>query len=59
MTDRKKKGIGFFITGGVFLIAGFIYATMSADPSWFATAITLVGLIAEFFGFKTVFPDTD
>ena len=59
MTNRKKKGIGFFISGAVFIVAGFIFSTMDVNPVWLNSAMILVGMIAEFFGFKTVFPDTD
>lgn len=57
MSPRKKKGIGFFISGAVFLVAGFVFVSMDATPEWVASSVSLVGLIAEFFGFKTVFPD--
>ena len=59
MTDRKKKGIGYFVSGAVFIVAGFIMVAMDANPAWLGSVAALLGLVAEFFGFKTVFPDTD
>lgn len=59
MTPRKKRGVGFFISGAAFIVGGFISFAFSEDPTWFATGISLVGLIASFFGFTTVFPDTE
>lgn len=58
MSPRKKKGIGFFISGAVFLVVGFVFVSMDTTPEWVSSGISLVGLIAEFFGFSTVFPDT-
>lgn len=59
MTSRKKKGIGYFISGTVFIVVGFVMTTMDADPAWLSAGLALVGLIAEFFGFQKVFPDVD
>ena len=59
MTDRKKRGIGFFLSGLTFVVGGIVSFAMSEDPTWFATGVSLVGLIATFFGFKVVFPDQE
>lgn len=59
MTDRKKRGVGFFISGLTFIVGGFISFAFSEDPTWFATALGFVGLIATYFGFKVVFPDQE
>lgn len=59
MTGRKKRGIGYFVSGAVFIVAGFVMVTLDADPAWLASGVALLGLVAEFFGFKTVFPDTE
>lgn len=57
MSPRKKKGIGFFISGIVFVVVGGVFVFAEATPEWVSAGMGLVGLIAEFFGFKTVFPD--
>lgn len=59
MSDRKKTGIGLFISGVVFLVVGFFFTFAEVTPDWVAGVIAVVGLIAEYLGFKTVFPDTD
>ena len=59
MTDRKKKGIGFLISGVVFLGVGGVFIGMEVTPDWLAMVIQGVGLIANLLGFATVFPDRD
>jgi hypothetical protein len=59
MTDRKKKGIGFFVSGGVFVAAGAVFTFMSATPEWFVTTIQVIGIVAGALGFKLVFPDVE
>lgn len=59
MTTRKKRGVGFFISGAAFIVGGAICFATQVTPGWFPTVISLVGLVAGFFGFQTVFPDTD
>ena len=59
MTPRKKKGVGFFISGAAFIAGGFISVFMVEDPSWYQGAIGFIGLIAAYFGFNVVFPDND
>ena len=59
MTDRKKKGIGFLISGSVFLAIGGIFLGLEITPDWVGTVVGIVGLVANALGFSTVFPDTD
>jgi len=59
MTDRKKKGIGFLISGVVFAGVGTIFMTMTVTPDWVGQVVMLVGVIANALGFKTVFPDME
>lgn len=59
MTDRKKKGIGFLISGVVFLGVGGVFIGLDVTPDWLAMVIQGVGLIANLLGFATVFPDQD
>lgn len=59
MTDRKKKGIGFLVSGSVFVALGGIFLALPVTPDWVGTVIGIVGLVANALGFTTVFPDTD
>ena len=59
MSDRKKKGIGLFISGIAFIVVGFFFTFADVTPDWVAGVIAVVGLVAEYLGFSTVFPDTD
>lgn len=59
MTARKKKGVGFLISGGAFFVAAVVMFSTTATPAWLGTSLTIVGMIANFFGFTTVFPDAD
>ena len=59
MTDRKKKGVGFLISGIVFAGVGVAFISATATPEWIGTVIVLIGVVANALGFKTVFPDTE
>lgn len=59
MTARKKKGIGYLISSGAFLLAAIVTFTTAATPAWLSTSFVIVGMITNFFGIITVFPDTD
>ena len=59
MTTRKKRGVGYFISGAAFIVGGAICFAAQVTPVWFPAAISLVGLVAGFFGFKFVYPDED
>lgn len=59
MSNRKKKGIGFFVSGAIFVVVGVFTATTGAAPEWFSGVLTAVGLAAEYFGFQVVYPDTE
>lgn len=59
MTDRKKKGIGFFVSGIVFTLVGGFMVFTGAAPEWIGGLIAFLGVASEFFGFKTVFPDVE
>ena len=57
LTDRKKKGIGFFIGGAAFIAAGVVFFLLPATPAWLATAFSVVGAVGAILGFTVVFPD--
>ena len=59
MTARKKKGIGFLISGAVFIVAGGVFVGVPTTPDWLVPVMGLVGLIANFLGFVVVFPDIE
>lgn len=59
MTPRKRKGIGFIISGIVFLGAGVTFVAAPSTPDWLGIVISAIGAIANVLGFTTVFPDTD
>lgn len=59
MTPRKKKGIGFGISGLAFLVGGVVFYFTESSPDWVVPALNLAGMIAGFFGFTTVFPDVE
>jgi len=59
MTNRKKKGIGFGLSGVGFITAAVVFFFTEANPDWLQPALTVVGMVAGFFGFTTVFPDTE
>ena len=55
MTPRKKKGLGFLITGGIFGLFGGIYMVADADPNWLSYIPVFIGFLATTFGFSVVF----
>ena len=57
MEDRKKKGIGFMISGAVFLTAGIVMYAFTATPEWLNVVVQLAGAASGVMGFITVFPD--
>ena len=59
MTNRKKKGIGFLISGIVFAGVGIVFMSTAVTSDWVGTVITLIGVVANALGFKTVFPDVE
>ena len=59
MTARKKKGIGYIISGAIFVGVGGVFIGMETTPDFVSLIIQGVGMIASLLGFTTVFPDTD
>lgn len=57
LSTRKKKGIGFFISGVAFIAAGGVFYFLEGTPEIVPTLFSLAGLIGNFLGFKLVFPD--
>lgn len=59
LTPRKKKGIGFGISGLAFLLAGGVFYFVPTSPDWLVPTLGFIGTVAGFFGFTTVFPDIE
>jgi len=59
MTDRKKKGVGFLVSGGLSIAAGIVFFVASATPDWLGIVIQGIGLIAGLLGITVVYPDTE
>lgn len=59
MTPRKKRGVGYIISGVVFVGVGGVLFGTDASPDWLPVVVQGIGLIANLLGFTTVFPDTD
>lgn len=57
MDNRKKRGIGYMISGVVFLAVGGAMVGTDVTPEWLSLVVQGVGLIANMLGFATVFPD--
>jgi len=49
MTARKKKGIGYWISGGVFLAVGTVLFALDTTPAWVNIALQAAGLLANLF----------
>jgi hypothetical protein len=56
MTERKKKGLGFFISGVVFVAAGVVLWVTTGTPDWLNTVIAGIGLVGNLVGFALVLP---
>jgi hypothetical protein len=57
LSDRKKKGIGFFVGGAAFIAAGVVFFLATTTPDWLATVFQVVGAIGAILGYTFVFPD--
>jgi len=56
MSERKKKGIGFFISGAVFIAVGIVLLVTTTTPAWVNTVLAGLGLIGNLIGFVLVLP---
>ena len=56
MTAKKKKGIGFILSGVAFLIVGIFSIKGSVPPS-LGQIFSIVGLVANAVGIAFVYPD--
>lgn len=59
MTNRKRKGIASFVSGAIAIVLGGFFVWVDVTPDWVSQALVLVGLVADFLGFKLVYPDHD
>jgi uncharacterized Tic20 family protein len=56
MNDRKKKGLGYFISGAVFIAVGIVLMVTTSTPGWVSTVLSGIGLIGNLVGFILVLP---
>ncbi len=56
MTPRKKKGIGFLVSGLVFLALGIILMVTTTTPAWVTTTLPIISGIANVIGLVLVIP---
>lgn len=59
MTPRKKRGLGFLISGAAFIILGVILTAGKQIPIAWPMIVELIGMVLEALGFRVVFPDID
>lgn len=56
MSERKKKGLAYFISGAVFVAVGVILWVTNTTPAWVNTVLSGIGLIGNLVGFILVLP---
>jgi hypothetical protein len=58
MTTRVKKGIGFLVSGAIFILVGFVFIKFAATPAWVSLLLTAVGGAAGAVGVTLSLPST-
>lgn len=56
MSDRKKKGLGFLISGIVFAVVGVLLLATTSSPVWLPTVIAAIGAVGNLVGLILVLP---
>lgn len=57
MSDRKKKALGFFVSGAAFLVAGIVTWATPAAPAWSSTLLSVIGAVAAVVGIGVTLPE--
>jgi len=57
LSSRQKKGLGFIVTGVVFLGVGIITLMYSTIPGWVPTALTIISAVSGVVGIVVTLPD--
>ena len=57
MTARKKKGLGFVVTGVVTAAVGGILMATTATPEWVSVALSIITAVCGVIGIVFVAPD--
>ena len=57
MTARKKKGLGFVVTGVVTAAVGGILMATTATPEWVSVGLSLITAVCGVIGIVFVAPD--
>lgn len=56
MTNKKKKGLGFIISGAAFIVVG-AFVFKSSLPALLPQIFVAIGLVLKTFGITFVYPD--
>jgi hypothetical protein len=56
MSNKKKKGLGFILSGVAFLIVG-VFSIKGNVPPTLGQIFSIVGLVANALGIAFVYPD--
>lgn len=59
MTSRQNKGIGFLISGAAFILLGVFNVGFEVTPEWVTVVLDVVGLVAGYFGYRFVRPESE
>lgn len=57
MKQRKRRGIGFLVSGALFVGVGVVMFVTESTPDIVPTILSIVGTVGEMIGFKIVYPD--
>ena len=57
MEPRKKKAIGFLITGGLFFLVGLVTLATPAAPSWLPIILEIVASVTLILGIAVQLPE--
>jgi hypothetical protein len=60
LTPRKKKALGFGVSGIVFIVVAIVFWTTATTPEWVNTGLAIIGSIANLVGLgQLVLPEPD
>jgi len=57
MDPRKKKAIGFLITGGLFFLVGLVTLAVPTTPSWLPVLLEIVASVTLILGISVQLPE--
>lgn len=56
LSARKKKALGFGVTGVVFVVAGVVLWVTPSTPDWLGTVLGALGAVANIVGLVVLVP---